>query len=73
MPNNSVGETLLESGADGYGANSFLSLFALVTGNDMSTFTRFDKDNTMQGGDGQRQAGDAMETKRKENKDVLIS
>ena len=29
----------------------------LVTGNDMSTFTRLHKDNTMQSGDGQRQAG----------------
>ena len=37
----------------------------LVTGNDRSTFTRLHKDNTMQGGDGQRQAG--RESKKRSN------
>jgi cyclophilin family peptidyl-prolyl cis-trans isomerase len=45
-----------------------------VAGNDMNTFTRLHKDNTIQGGDGQRQAGKAKEEKKKkENKDVLMS
>jgi cyclophilin family peptidyl-prolyl cis-trans isomerase len=43
----------------------------------MNTFTRLHKDNTIQGGDGQRQAGKARkkekEKEKKENKDVLMS
>lgn len=43
----------------------------------MNTFTRLYKDNTIQGGDGQRQAGTVNEEKKKkkkkENKDVLMS
>jgi len=38
------------------------------TGNDMNTFTRLHKDNTIQGGDGQRQAGYVKERRKKKTK-----
>ena len=45
-----------------------------VAGNDMNTFTRLHKDNTIQGGDGQRQAGKAKEEERKQRRvDELIT
>jgi hypothetical protein len=45
----------------------------IVAGNDMNTFTRLHKDNTMWGGDGQRQAGKAKKKRKQRRVDELIT
>ena len=46
----------------------FFFAWLTVAGNDMNTFTRLHKDNTIQGGDGQRQEGKATAEEKKKRK-----
>lgn len=45
----------------------------IVAGNDTNTFTRLHKDNTIRGGDGQRQAGKAKERKQRRVDELIIA
>lgn len=45
----------------------------IVAGNDTNTFTRLHKDNTIRGGDGQRQAGKAKERKQRRVDELITA
>ncbi len=45
----------------------------IVAGNDMNTFTRLHKDNTIWGGDGQRQAGKARKRKQRRVDELITA